>query len=245
MTEVLFVGTGDAFGSGGRRNTAILIRVEGQTLLLDCGPSTLAGLKQLEIDPGEIDAIVITHFHGDHVGGIPFLLLDYLFETQRDRPLEIVGPPGIEEWVDLLARAFAYESIRECGFGVSYREYSCGETLRTAGFAITPLPAYHTPSTSPHMIRVRAGGRTIVFTGDTGWSDDLPDQVGDADLFISECQFLENEHFAFHMSHAKLAAVRDRLRAARVVLTHLGAEVLESLDRVEFETAYDGLKIEL
>jgi len=245
MTEVLFVGSGDAFGSGGRRNTAILIRQEDQTLLVDCGPSTLAGLKQLGIDPAEIDAIVISHFHGDHVGGIPFLLLDYLFETQRDRPLEVLGPPGIEEWVDLLARAYAYESIRECGFGVDYREYSCGETLKTGPFSITALPAYHTPSTSPHMIRVRTDRHTIVFTGDTGWNDELPEQVGDADLFIAECQFLDNDQFAFHLSHKKLAAVRDRLRAGRIVLTHLGAEVLENLDRVEFETAYDGFKIEL
>ena len=83
MPEVVFVGTGDAFGSGGRRNSAILVRDGCGSLLLDCGPTTLGGLKSLGIDPREIDAIAISHFHGDHAAGVPFLLIDYQFENRR------------------------------------------------------------------------------------------------------------------------------------------------------------------
>ena len=86
MVEILFIGTGDAFGSGGRRNSAILVRADGRTLLLDCGPTTLAGLKQLGVDPSEIDAIAISHFHGDHAAGVPFLMLDGLYENPRRTP---------------------------------------------------------------------------------------------------------------------------------------------------------------
>ena len=97
MSEVLFVGTGDAFNSGGRRNSAILVREQGRTLLLDCGPTTLAGLSELGIDPLEIDAIALSHFHGDHIAGVPFLLLDYQYQHPRDRPLSILGPPGVAD----------------------------------------------------------------------------------------------------------------------------------------------------
>ena len=104
MTEVQFVGTGDAFGSGGRRQSAILVRVHGHTLLLDCGATTVVGLKELGIDPREIDAVAITHFHGDHVAGLPFLLLDYVFAG--------LGP-------------------LQCGLWVRRRGHRCASTRRS------------------------------------------------------------------------------------------------------------------
>ncbi len=64
MLEVLFVGTGDAFGSGGRRNSAILVRDGTHTLLLDCGPTTLQGLRELGVDPREIVAYSV-HYLGE------------------------------------------------------------------------------------------------------------------------------------------------------------------------------------
>src|SRR5262245_30634534 len=105
MPGVLFIGTGAAFGSGGRRNSAILVREAGRTLLLDCGPTTLSGLKQLGVDPLEIDAVALSHFHGDHIAGFPFLLLDYVYAHPRERPMAIIGPPGVESRLTTMACA--------------------------------------------------------------------------------------------------------------------------------------------
>jgi ribonuclease BN (tRNA processing enzyme) len=244
MTEIEFVGTGDAFGSGGRRNTAILVRSRGKTLLMDCGPTTLVGLKSLGIDPREIDAIVVSHFHGDHVAGIPFLLIDYAYDSKRNTPLEIVGPEGVRKHIEGVKDQFYYTTIESSGYELCYREYTTHQPMKLPGFTITPLPAVHQPDTRPHGLRVQTDDRTVFFTGDTGWHDDLPGQVGDADLFISECVFMEPS-FEFHMSHHRLVAERARFDAGRTVLTHLGAEVLADLDRVEFDTASDGLKLEI
>ena len=74
--KVTFVGAGDAFGSGGQFQTCILVDSPGFRFAIDFGASSLVALNKLGIDHNTIDAIVLTHIHGDHCGGIPFLLLD-------------------------------------------------------------------------------------------------------------------------------------------------------------------------
>jgi len=243
MPEIVFVGTGDAFGSGGRRNSAILVRERGRTLLLDCGPTTGAGLKNLGIDPREIDAIAISHFHGDHVAGVPFLLLDYVYENPRRKPLTILGPPTIRERIERITRAFEFGAEREPGYSLHYSEFDPGKGIDVDGFRVTPLDAYHAPATHPHMLRVETGNRSIVFSGDTGWHESLPDKVGDVDLFICECVFVEPGSYSLHLSVRELEAQRRRFRCGSLRLTHLGSEVLSDLDRVPFDLADDGLSV--
>ena len=93
--QLRFVGCGDALGSGGRFNTCFHVTGASVNFLIDCGASSLPALKRLGIARDDIDLILITHFHGDHFGGLPFLLLDAQF-TRRSRPLVIAGPQGIE-----------------------------------------------------------------------------------------------------------------------------------------------------
>jgi ribonuclease BN (tRNA processing enzyme) len=243
MPEIVFIGTGDAFGSGGRRNSAILVRERGRSLLLDCGPTTGAGLRQLGIDPCEIDAIAISHFHGDHVAGVPFLLLDYIYETRRRKALSIYGPPSIRERVERITGAFEFGGDREPGYALHYAEFDQGKTIDLDGFRLTPLDAHHAAATHPHMLRVETGGRSLVFSGDTGWHEALPDKVADADLFICECVFVEPGSYSLHLSVRELETHRRRFRCGQMRLTHLGSEVLGDLDRVPFDFADDGLRI--
>ena len=93
--QLQFAGCGDALGSGGRYNTCFHLTGERVNFLIDCGASSLPALKRLAIARDGIDLILITHFPGDHFGGLPFLVLDAQF-TRRTRPLVIAGPEGIE-----------------------------------------------------------------------------------------------------------------------------------------------------
>ncbi len=131
MLEVQFIGSGDAFGSGGRRNSAILLRERSGTILLDCGVTTLVGLRECGVDPREIDSIVISHFHADHAAGVPILLLTYLFQDRRDRPLQILGPRGIEEMVTATQQAFHFDTTIEAGARVGpWAVVGAGATVR-------------------------------------------------------------------------------------------------------------------
>jgi glyoxylase-like metal-dependent hydrolase (beta-lactamase superfamily II) len=94
--RVRFVGSGDAFGSGGRWQTCIQLTAEGQVLLVDCGATSLAALKAQGLSPNAVGAVAVTHLHGDHFGGLPFLILDGQF-SHRSTPLLVAGPPGTAE----------------------------------------------------------------------------------------------------------------------------------------------------
>jgi ribonuclease BN (tRNA processing enzyme) len=91
---VTFAGCGDARGSGGRYQACIRLRPGGGSpVLLDCGATSLSALKRLGLDPSETAAVFVSHLHGDHFGGLPFLILDGQF-SRRNMPLAVVGPPG-------------------------------------------------------------------------------------------------------------------------------------------------------
>jgi ribonuclease BN (tRNA processing enzyme) len=95
-TSLTFLGTSDAFGSAGRHCAGYLLDTREGCVLIDAGPSILTAMKSLRRRPDEIDAIVLSHLHGDHFGGVAFLILEYSYEAPRTRPLTVVGPPGTE-----------------------------------------------------------------------------------------------------------------------------------------------------
>ena len=94
--EIRVAGCGDAFGSGGRFQTCFVVDDGLGRFVLDFGVTSLAALQHQAIDPDSIDLVLISHMHGDHVGGLPFLLLQRAFASREKRPLTIAGPPGFE-----------------------------------------------------------------------------------------------------------------------------------------------------
>ncbi|HVM96938.1 MAG TPA: MBL fold metallo-hydrolase, partial [Candidatus Acidoferrales bacterium] len=100
--RITFLGSADAFCAGGNHQAAYLVEAGGSACLLDCGATTLGGLKRHGIDASRIDAVALSHLHGDHFAGLPFLFLEYIYETPRTRPLDVAGPPGTAERVSTL-----------------------------------------------------------------------------------------------------------------------------------------------
>src|SRR5690242_19473252 len=95
VVKVTVLGCGDAFGAGGRLHSAYLVQTPESTFLVDCGPTILQALKRLRLDPGCIDFVVLSHLHGDHFAGLPFLFMEYRYEAPRTRPLAVYGPRDI------------------------------------------------------------------------------------------------------------------------------------------------------
>jgi ribonuclease BN (tRNA processing enzyme) len=104
--RLTIIGSGDAFGSGGRFNTCFFLETAKGKLLVDCGASSLVALKAQGLDPNEVDGIVLSHLHGDHFGALPFLLMDAQFLMRRERPLLIAGPPGTRTRLDQSLEVF-------------------------------------------------------------------------------------------------------------------------------------------
>ena len=87
------LGCGDAFGSGGRNQSGYLIVTRSCQFLIDCGPTSLLALRRAGFDPTVLDAVLLSHLHGDHFGGLPFFFAYYRYEKPRITPLQIAGPP--------------------------------------------------------------------------------------------------------------------------------------------------------
>jgi ribonuclease BN (tRNA processing enzyme) len=241
VSEIVFVGTSDAFGAGGRRQSAILLRGGPGTTLIDCGATTASGLEQLGISRNEIDTILISHFHGDHFGGIPLLLLAGLYEDERKHPLRIAGPPGIEERVRQLAVAMGYPLDKHhWPFDVLYDELPVGRELEIGPARVRSFETRHSPDSCPHGLLIQSGKDRIAYSGDTGWFEELPREVAGASLFICECTY-HSFDFEFHLNHAQLVEHRDEFDCGRIVLTHLGAEMVDKRGAASFDTADDGL----
>ncbi len=160
--EIRFLGSGDAFGSGGRLQSCILVKTGRQNLLVDCGASALTGMARFGVDPNEIDLIVISHLHGDHYGGIPFLINGSQLMFKRERPLGIIGPPGLENMLIKAADAlFPGSWGRETRFAVKITEFEPDREIASGDVKITPFRNYHPQVDNSFALRITSGGKAI------------------------------------------------------------------------------------
>lgn len=245
MVRLTVLGSGDAFGSGGRAHSAYLVEAPGKTFLVDCGPSVLQSLKRTDRDTGSIDFVLLSHLHGDHFGGVPFLLLEYLYENRRSRPLTVYGPPGTGACVQrLFVALYERQASQPLPFPLRFEEIAPGAPRVIDGVRVVPFAVPHAPELACMGYRLEVDGRTIVYSGDSGWTEEFVVQARGADLFLCECSTYETP-IAIHLSYPEIVArVRD-LGCRRLVLTHLGSEPLRRLGELTLECATDGLTIDL
>jgi ribonuclease BN (tRNA processing enzyme) len=242
--QLTVLGSGDAFGSGGRLNSAYLVEAPGVTFMIDCGTTVLQGLKRCSIDPGRIDFVCVSHLHGDHFGGVPFLFMDFLYESRRTRPITICGPPGTERRVQELFRALYRRQAGEAmPYDVVFVELPPGRTM-VQGVALEAFAVPHVAELVCYGFRIGVAGRTIVYSGDTGWTDDFIARTSGADLFICECSTFETQ-LDIHVSYPDVARHASALGCRRLLLSHLGAEPLRRRAEITFEVAEDGMVIPL
>jgi ribonuclease BN (tRNA processing enzyme) len=240
MTTVTFAGSGDAFGSGGRFQACIHLRDDAleMPVLLDCGATSLTALRQAGLDPGEIGTVFVSHLHGDHFGGLPFLILDGQF-SGRAAPLLIAGPPGTQQRLMAAMECLfpASTQVRR-RFDVTVTELSPGETHTVAGVTVQTWAARH-PSGAPALIlRLAVGGTVIAYTGDTAWTPAIAAAAEHADLLIAEAYYWDKP-IPHHLRYADLTG--HEITARRVILTHMSADMLDR--QPLHETARDGLAI--
>ena len=243
--QLRFVGCGDALGSGGRFNTCFHVTGASVNFLIDCGASSLPALKRLGIAREAIDLILITHFHGDHFGGLPFLLLDAQF-TRRSRPLVIAGPVGIEtRLANLMEALFEHSSKTKQRFDLSVIALEPEQSRTFGEVKVTPYPVVHGESGGPFLAyRIEAEGRVIAYSADTEWTDMLIPAARGADLFIAEAYYYD-KIVKNHLSLKTLEAHLPEINAKRLVLTHMSEDMLARLSELPYLAAEDGMAVEL
>jgi len=244
--KIQFLGSGDAFGSGGRLNTCFMVDAEGVRFLIDCGATSLVAMNRSGVDPNSIDMILLSHLHGDHFGGVMFLLVHAHSAAKRDRPLVIVGPRTTERRVmEGLENLYPGASGNPWRFDLTFAEIEVEREWRSGPVSVTGYQAAHNAGDGPAMaLRVAAGGKTVAYSGDGGWSEGLAKAAAGADLFIAEANFYDKD-VKFHMNLKTLTEHLDEIAPKRLILTHMDEDMLERVESLDFETAEDGKVVEI
>ena len=248
--QLCLLGTGTAFHTDGRGSPAVLVRGGGASpFLVDAGPTVVAACARLGIDYAAIERIFVTHLHGDHFAGWPFLRLNLAFEAGRTLPFDVHGPRGVRA---------AFEGLEELCYGelftgepspfdVRYHEH---EVAARRGLGEGPVrydlfPMDHHPSSTGYRFEI--GGRSFGVTGDTRWCANLERLAAECELVVMECTTPRPGAHA-HVSLDELREGIGRLGDCRVVLVHLTDAVACELaaDPIPRVVAgYDGMTVTL
>jgi len=235
------LGTGDAFGNGGRYQTCFWLEGAGESLLIDCGATSLTALKTAGVEPNDIGTVILTHLHGDHYGGLPFMVLDGQFR-RRERTLTIGGPPGTRDRVEAaMELLFPGSTKAQRRFGIEFVEVEPHAQTEVGPAFVTALPVEQ-PDTPACALRIEYAGRVVAYSGDTAWSDELIELAVGADAFIAEAYFFDRQ-VPFHLDYKTLLTHHDRLDCKRIILTHMSPDMLARQGEAELECAHDGMII--
>jgi len=231
--RLITLGTGNAFAEGSRFHSATIVKAGRKTLLVDCGPCIMPALNRAGITSDEIDAVLITHFHGDHIGGVPLLLLDCRFRSRRTRPLLILGPRRCKAHLEALTKLMYRELVgKRRGFPVTYKEIMPGdEGLVLGGIVVRAYGMRHIHRKECLGYRIEDRGKSVAITGDTTWCDSIPEMSRAVDLLLTECTQFTQEN-PVHLSYAQLLKHDAEIGAKRIVLTHLGGDLLKNRARI-------------
>jgi ribonuclease BN (tRNA processing enzyme) len=213
-------------------------------VLLDCGATALVAMKRAGLDPAAVGWILLTHLHGDHFGGVPFVVLDGQFGG-REAPLVVAGPPGTPGRVTAAMEVLFPGSSRVARrFATDLLELAPDRATAVGPLTVAAFPVEHASGAPAYALRVTWGGKVVAYSGDTEWCEALAEAGRGADLFVCEAYTFERR-IRYHLDHATLARHLGRIGARRVILTHLGPDMLAHRSEAAAECAEDGLVVEV
>jgi ribonuclease BN (tRNA processing enzyme) len=243
--KITFLGTGDAFGHGGRLQPCILVNARDCNFLMDCGATAMVSMNRFCVNPNDIDLILISHLHGDHFGGLPFFILDAQLHSKRQGPLFVVGPPGTRRRFEAAMEVmFPGSSKVQRKFSLEVAEMTPGEAYSFRAVTVTPVLVNHASGDPALAFRVDCEGKRVAYTGDTAWTDAIRKIAMNANLLIAEAYFYEKP-IKYHLSYLTLAEHLGEMNPGRIFLTHMSGDMLSRLDDVKAEVAEDGMVVEL
>jgi ribonuclease BN (tRNA processing enzyme) len=223
--RITVLGSGNVFCEDGRAHASFLVEhAGGHRILVDCGPTTLLELRRHEVRLDAVDTVLITHFHGDHLGGLPLLALArQLHPHEGGGPLEVVGPRGLAERYRLLWQGMYPDLPWE---EPHWHELPpTGGRLDRGGVQLEAVPMTHREESLGYRL---LGECRVGFSGDTTWGSGVPELARDLDLLFLDCTYVEPSPRA-HLSLAELREHRHELACPRVILVHVHDAVAQDL----------------
>jgi ribonuclease BN (tRNA processing enzyme) len=252
--KLVVLGSGTSIPHALRAAAGYWLETDSGHVLLDISADTPHCLAREGLDWANLDAIWISHFHLDHLGG----LAPFLFGTrnapqtqQRTKPLRIYGPVGFVGILEAIGQSNDYRLLQQ-PFPVELKEVEADNE-----FELLPgvnSVAFSTPHTKESLaIRLKdERGSLLVYTSDTGFSDELAEFAAGADLLLTECSFPQNKPVKTHLELTDAMKIARKSQPRMLVLSHLyyewdGIDLAAEARKLwpgETIAAFDGLRLE-
>ena len=243
MVKLTFLGTGNAFGIGGRRQSSYLI--EGShTLLLDCGPSTIPALRGKNKSFLDIDAILLSHLHPDHYLGIPQLIIENYYVLKREKPVPVYGPVGTKAKINEVASVlYAPEVAYHVNEILIFHEFGINEQREIPGGTVSTFEADH--SDCARMQLIQMDDKKIGYTGDSAFFPDSLYKLLKSDILITEASS-SGYSIPHHSTLEELLSIENPDNIP-IYLTHVGQTILDKANDIQppLYLSYDNLEIDL
>jgi Metal-dependent hydrolases of the beta-lactamase superfamily III len=221
--DLHILGSGTCVPYERRGSSGYAVELPKSTVLLDCGNGTTWKLGKIGINYLEVDHIFLSHLHPDHTADlIPFLFATKYaygspYGSKRERPLHVWGAVGFNDFFSALTKAYNGWIVPE---NLSIEELKDGETLEFDDFTLTTGKTVHIESSLAY--RIESGGKSLVYSGDTDYSESLIELAKDADALIIECALPDDESkVKGHLTPNEVAMIVNESGAKKIIVTHL------------------------
>src|SRR5688572_4235625 len=225
---LVVLGSGTSVPHSQRASAAFWLESDGGSMLLDCSADAMHRMAQENLDWSNLDAIWISHLHLDHCGGLASLLfaLKHSPQTQaRHKPLRIFSCSGVERLLKAIDESNDYGLFKQ-PFPLEVREFAAPDQSGFTPFGGIRCEMFKTPHTreSLAMRLTNSENKTLVYSADTGVSEELAVFARGADVFVLECSFYENKPVQTHLNLAEAMRIAQMSEPRRLLLTHLYPE---------------------
>ena len=228
--KLIVLGTGTSIPLSYRASPSLLLIIEDSRILFDMGPGTMRQLSRIGIGHDTIEHIFISHFHPDHTAD----LIHLLFATRYPPILEkrekflITGPCGLRDFLNRLRKAYGrWLDIPSETMEIEELDIQKPEKRIYRNMKITSQPLTHTPNSLAYRVS-GPSGESLVYSGDTGFCDEIVDLARGSDLLILECSFPDEEEQEGHLTPSLAGRIASMAQAKRLLLTHFYPDVLKT-----------------
>ncbi|OQY59571.1 MAG: MBL fold metallo-hydrolase [Desulfobacteraceae bacterium 4572_88] len=239
--SVTILGSGTCVPSLGRSSCSVLMEAGETKMLFDCGPGVMRQLLKAGTSIFDISFLFLSHFHPDHSGELVSFLFSnkYAGSCPRKTPLTIAGGKGFSLFYKGLKAVYGHwmelepELLNIIEFGNTARE--CREF---SDFTVETMPVKHSPESIAH--RITSGGKSVVYSGDTDFSDSLAELAENADLLICESAFPDALKVGGHLTPSLAGEIAARANVRKLLLTHFYPECDKTDIEKECRRTYNG-----
>lgn len=242
MIKLIVLGSGTNVPLSYRASPSLVFFIGGNIVLFDIGPGTLRQLSKIGISHDNIDYIFLSHFHPDHTAD----LIHFLFATKyppsfkNRKAFVISGSHGLSELITRLQKAYDHWlTLPSEIMKIDEIDTQKNADRNYPGFKIIAQPMNHTPNSLAYRLEDRSG-KSIVYSGDTGFCEEIVDLAKGADLLILECSFPDEKEMELHLTPSQACRIAVLAGVNRLLLIHFYPECLATDITAQCRKSYSG-----